>query len=107
MYYSGNSEECEYVLKLNDSKYDVGLKKQKDGTYTPIMDLYEGQIGRQIGAACPMPNTPEGKAQHHIGKFAQEYNKAASINAALKQGLTVDSIEEDADGTYYVNLVGV
>lgn len=107
MYYKNQAEECEYVLHLDNSKYDVGLKKQEDGTYSPVMDLYEGHIGRQIGAACPMPNTEEGRAQHHIGKFAQEYNKHATINAAVRQGYSIESTEEDAEGNYHVNIVGM
>ena len=104
MYYPGQQEQCEYVLKLEDGSYDVGFKKQKDGTFAPVLDTWNGHVGRQIGASCPMPNTEEGRAQHAIGKFMQSYSKNAAINAARNQGYNVEGTETDADGNVHVTI---
>jgi len=83
---------CEYVLHLPDCRYDVALKKQEDGTFAPAFDEWQGHVAGQLGAACPMPNTPEGKAQHQIGKFMQAYGKHAVVNKARNMGQTVQDV---------------
>lgn len=107
MYSNRQSPECEYVLRLHDGSYDVGFKQQKDGTYTPVLDTWNNQVSNQIGATCPMPNTAEGRAQHAIGQFHHEYSKAATINAALQQGFTVESTEIDENGYEHITLTGM
>lgn len=107
MYYNDQHGQCAYVLKLHDSQYDVGFDLQKDGTYAPVFDEWGNYVGGQIGAACPMPNTQEGRAQHAIGKFLQSYAKHAAINAAVAQGYMVEGTEVDADGNVHLMLAGM
>lgn len=104
MYYQSQHGECEFVLKLHDAPYDVGFDKQDDGTYAPVFDEWAGHVGRQIGATCPMPDTPEGKAQHAIGQFSQSYARHAAINSAVSQGYLVESDYIDNDGNVQLVL---
>ncbi len=111
MYFTEQGEECEYVVKLPDGRYDVGLKLQADGSYAPVFDEYSGHVGGQIGAdanVCPMPDRSdeEGRAQHAIGRLLQFYAEAAAINAAVAQGYSVDGTTTDEAGNIHV-LVGV
>lgn len=110
MYYKEQVEECEYVLQLNDGKFDVGFKLQEDGTYAPVFDEWGSHVGNQVGAdvnVCPMPQSAEGRAQHQIGQFMQAYTEAATINAAVAQGYSVDSTVTDAEGNVHLILSGM
>lgn len=109
MYYNNQHGNCDYVLRLpnalyNGRNYDVGFDKQEDGTYVPVFDEWGQAVEKQIGAGdtCPMPTTPEGKAQHKIGRFMQHYAKNAAMNAAAQQGYAVESVQQDAEGNYQV-----
>lgn len=107
MYYTKQGETCDYVLKLNDGQYDVGFAHQEDGSYAPVMDTWGGHVGNQIGAdvnVCPMPGSAEGKAQHAMGKFMQNYSRNAAINAAVAQGYSVESTEVDAEGNVHLTI---
>lgn len=110
MYYDHQAADvgqCDFVLKLSNSPYDVGLKKNADGKYEAVFDEWANKVGGQIGASCPMPNTPEGRAQHAIGQFLQEYAKEAATNAAVSQGYQVEDTTIDDDGTVHLTIGGV
>lgn len=107
MYYDAQEREvgkCEYVLHLPDAKYDVGLKKQADGSYTPIYDEYMGSVGKQIGGACKIPKTDEEKSLWGIGQFSQEYAKEAATMAAEAEGWYVQDTTMDEDGNVHLVL---
>ena len=107
MYSSNQGESCDYVLRLNDGKYDVGFQKQKDGTYVPVLDTWSDHVSNQIGATCPLPNTAEGRGQHAIGQFMHEYSYAAVANAALQKGLIKESETTDANGYVHITYTGM
>jgi hypothetical protein len=107
MYYSHQEGVCEFVVRLDNARYngknyDIGLKKQADGTYSAVFDEWGNAVAGEIGATCPMPNSPEGRAQWHIGQLLQGYAKFAAMNAAAAQGYMVESATVDAEGN--VNL---
>lgn len=111
MYYRRQEVECDLMLKLDgygtDRPMDVGFKLQPDGTYSVIFDEWDDTVSRQIGAdrkVCPIPQTPEGRAQHAIGRFAQLYAKNAAINAATAQGYIVTGTTEDAEGNIHLTV---
>lgn len=107
MFYETQHAECDYVLVLKDCKYDVGFDKQADGSYVPVFDEWGNHVGSEIGAACPMPKTPEDRAQHQIGKLMQNYAKHAAINAAVHQGYVVEGVTTDTAGNIQLVLGGV
>ncbi|QIG76107.1 DUF1257 domain-containing protein [Rhizobium phage RHph_I4] len=98
MYYGNQHGNCDFVLNLKDSQYDVGFDKQKDGSYAPVFDEWSNHVSSKLGASCPLPNTPEGRAQHQIGKLLQSYQKHVAINAAVMAGYSVAGTEVDDKG---------
>lgn len=104
MYYRDQHGNCEYVLNLSGGQYDVGFEKQADGTYVPVFDEWGNHVSGQIGASCPMPDTPEGRAQHQIGKYMQLYAKHAAINLATEQGYIVEGSTYDNEGNIQLEL---
>lgn len=110
MYYTKQGETCDFVLRLNKGRFDVGFTKQRDGTYAPQFDEWGRHVGNQIGAdanVCPVPTSPEGRAQHQIGQFMQEYTKAATVNAAVASGYSVDGSTVDERGNVHLTLSGM
>ncbi len=107
MYYGGQQDQCDFVLKLKDGRYDVGFAKQEDGTLSPVFDQWNDYVANELGASCPMPDTPEGRAQHNIGKFFQQYSKFAAMNAAAVQGYTVETSDVDQEGNINLVLAGM
>lgn len=100
MYYHNQHGECEYVLVLEDSKYDVGFKLETDGTYTPVFDEWNGYVASQLSnKACKIPTTTEERAAHAIGQFLQNYTKCATINAAASQGMSLveETVNEEGE----------
>lgn len=110
MYFNNQHSACDYVLRLNDSKYDVGFDRQADGTYVPVFDEWQNIVAKQLGAdvnVCPIPTSKEGKAQHQIGRFFQSYSKHAAVNAAVSQGYMVESSTVDDEGNVHLTLANV
>lgn len=97
MYYTSQEQEvgkCPYVLKLDNSRYDVGLKYDENKNLYPIMDIHGGDITRQLGTSCRI-GTQEERA---IGELMQLYTKHAAINSATSQGYMVESVATLEDG---------
>jgi hypothetical protein len=101
MYFRHQEVDCDFVLRLPNSKYDVGFEKNSDGAYVPIFDEWAGEVGNELAVkACPMPNSAEEKAMHAIGSLSQEYARCSAVNAAAAQGYFVESEVLDAKGEY-------
>ena len=100
-------ETCDLVLKL-DGAYDVGLKRNAEGNYEPVLDVYQGHVGKYLGATCPLPGTAgyrsQEHTQHEIGRLLQLYAKHAAMNAASAMGHVVDSCSTDAEGNIQLVL---
>lgn len=107
MYSDTQGNDCDYVLQLKDGNYDLGFVKQDDGTYLPVFDEWAGNVAGQLGATCPVPDSPEGRVQHQIGQFAQLYGKHAAINAASAQGYIVEGEITDAEGNIHITVGGM
>ena len=108
MYFTEQDEKCEYVLKLNGGRYDVGFKYDAEqDAYVPVLDTYGRHVGKEIGATCPMPGSAEDRAQHAMGRLMQGYAKHVAINAAVRQGYTVDQVQTDEEGNVHVTIGGI
>jgi hypothetical protein len=68
------------------------------------MDEWGSAISGQVGAACPMPTTNEGRAQHAIGQLLQEYARFAAVEAAVSQGYIIQSTVMDPEGNYQLEV---
>lgn len=107
-----NTEECDYVLKLNDSRYDVGFLYDNEGNLIPMFDDWQGHVRKLLGA--PFKGGGGGgyadgqeteRTKHSIGKLLQEYTKNTVIEAAAEQGHSVLSCELDEEGEYQLEIM--
>jgi hypothetical protein len=105
------SENCDYVLKLNNARYDVGFIKEDDGTYTPVFDDWQKSVAGQIGN--PVPGAHEHwsgtrndteQTLHSIGKLLQGYTTHAMTNVATASGMMVEGTTIDKDGNIHLTL---
>lgn len=100
-------DNCELVLKFDDSPYDVGLKYNEatssyDIVYDPFMGHISRNIGTRKGAESLVENAPS-QIQSDMGQFIQAYNACRVENQAIMSGKSV-SKSYDAEKQMY-NLV--
>jgi hypothetical protein len=108
MYYKRQENEigkCDYVLKIANSRYDVGLKwNAKEKQYDAIMDTWAGEVAGQIGATCPAPRDAGKQGEHAIGKFTQRYLLHAAKISAMNEGYSVIGENIGDDGAIQLEL---
>ena len=102
MYYPDQCQVCDYVLALNNSKYDVGFLKNDKNEYQVLFDTWNDYVAKEIGATCQLPNTAEEKAQHALGQLLQEYSKHVVIEEANNQGYIITDSYTDEEGNYQI-----
>lgn len=91
-----SSEVCDFVIKVADAHYDIGVIRAADGAYglhfdafsTPSPHVPGTNAGRGgIHSVLGVPRDPNAKDNaHHIGKLLSEYTIAASIEASEMSG---------------------
>lgn len=81
--------KADFVVKLPNARYDVGLYKQADGSYEARTDFYGGSVAACLGGKA---TTPERHEQAQLGLLFQEYGAAVTIEAARKKGHMVRRI---------------
>lgn len=89
-----------FVLKLDDSRYDVGFYENGKGGYVARTDLFGGDIQRLLGAAKGEKETAQ---QAAIGKLYQGYAVNAAVRQATKQGYRVQRSVK-ADGSIQLTM---
>lgn len=80
--------KADFVLKLNGSRYDLGLYKQADGTFEVRTDFWGQDVERILGVV----RSADAKAdsmQHKLGKFYQAYGTLAAEEQCRRQGKMV------------------
>jgi hypothetical protein len=93
---------ADYVIRLPDAQYDIGLYKTEDGSYEARTDFFMGSVERCIGAPA---RGPESREQARMGKLFQMYGVHAATEAARKKGHMVRRITK-ADGTIALEVTG-
>lgn len=93
---------ADFVLKLDDSPYDIGFYKTADGSFEPRTDFHAGHIQRILGARASDPSKAQ---QAQMGKLFQEYGIAGAMDAARKKGYDVRR-NTAADGTVTLVMTG-
>ena len=103
-YYQNQSGmgQADYVVKLPDAAYDIGLYKQDDGSYEPRTDFFAGSVEKLLGAKA---SKPENRDQARLGKLLQLYGIHAATEKAKKQGYTVRR-QEGKDGEIKLVIAG-
>ena len=101
-YDSSQTKVYPYVIKMEESKYDIGFEKTSDGAYVPVFDPFAGQIQRVVGLdrnsvqnldllnACAV-NDPK----VHIGKLMQTYGLCKAEAEAGQHGYTTQRVNSD------------
>lgn len=93
--------KADFVIKLDHSKYDIGLYKTDVG-YEARTDFYGNHINAVLGAPASCAETRE---QAQMGKLFQMYGIHAATEAARKKGHMVRRIAKP-NGTVALEITG-
>lgn len=100
-YYDNQMGKAPYVVRLNNSRYDVGVYPTKDGkAHECRADFFGGDIQGQLGGTA---KTPDEREQAPLGKLYQMYAVHAATRQAVRKGYTVNRVEQD-DGTIQLQV---
>jgi hypothetical protein len=92
--YAGQDPACDAKIKM-PGPHDVGLKKNKDGSYTPVFDPYNmSPIFKNDGCT------------NRIGKLLQEYALQEAEYEAARNGFTATRVPGEKN-TVTLELVPV
>ena len=95
---------ADYVLRLEDSPYDVGFYKSGKG-YAARTDLFNGHVSKILGV--PVASSEPGRMEMaSLGKLNQAYAVHSAIRQATKQGHTVRRINKPDGSIQLVMEVG-
>jgi len=94
--------KADHVVKLVDSRYDIGLYKQDDGSYQPRTDFWGGDVQKILGVKA---SDPAKEDQAKLGRLVQMYGIHAAMDKARKQGYTVRRTMTE-DGTAKLLVTG-
>lgn len=97
-YYSNQKGmgQADFVIKLKDCPYDIGLYAKKEGGYEARTDLWANEVSRLLGVPG---NTP----QHAMGKLYNRYAVAAIQEQADEQGFDYETAMQP-DGTVIITV---
>ncbi len=85
---AGMEQAAPYMLHLKDSLYDVGFYPNTSGKgYIAKADFFSGHVERQLGVPLSEGLNPK---LAPMGKLYHQYTLAATINAAVSKGYTVE-----------------
>lgn len=103
---------CDYVIDIEGSEFDLGLKKDHTGNYELIFDSYAYIIASKLGKFMPPLNggkpwtDQERLIGSNVGKFVEAYYKEVFILDMREQGIDDShlSIESLPNGEQLVIL---
>lgn len=97
----GGLGQAPFVVKLHDSKYDVGLYAKTEGKgFEARTDFWNGEVEKVLGAKA---RKGEDETQAKLGKLFQAYAVAATVRQASQQGYTV-SKQYKQDGSVQLRV---
>lgn len=100
---AGMSTVMPYVLKLSESRYDIGFEfDAKLKGYVAKTDLYGNDVARCVGNTAPKGGDA---TKYAIGKLSQMYAVHAATRKANSQGYTVQR-NTKTDGTIQLTVQG-
>lgn len=95
--------KADYVIRLPDARFDVGLYKDEKGCYEARTDFFLGSVEKVLGVA---PSSKQAAEQAKLGKLFQRYSLCAAEESARSKGLMCRRIEK-ANGLVQLELTGV
>lgn len=89
-----------FVIRLDDSPYDIALAKQPDGTYAPVFDPWAGHVQRQVGVSnikdCELIKACDVRDPRvSIGRLMQTYGVVKAEREAALKGLATQRVQGD------------
>lgn len=87
----GSTQQAELSIRLTDH-YDVGVRRNADGTYAMSADWWA--IEEETGQ----------KAEALQQRITQRYAYRVAVSEAERQGFTIDEEAVDADGTIRLSV---
>jgi len=94
--------QADFVIKLDDSRYDVGLYKTPSGGYEARTDWFGQDVEKILGTKNYNKGNQE---QAKLGKLFQMYGVHAAMNEARRKGLQATR-QKGADGKEQVIVTG-
>lgn len=80
---------ADYVIRLDQASYDIGLYKQAEGSYEPRTDFWAGSVERILGVKAADPKKTD---QAKLGKLFQTYGLCAAEEEARMRGLNCQRV---------------
>lgn len=90
----GQPNSCDAVIRLPAERFDVGLRKQADGSYVPIFDH---MLNNNQSISCEVPtreNRMDGRFA--LGRLLQRYAVCVAEQQAAAEGHMVSRNKDDA-----------
>lgn len=95
--------KADFVIKLDASRYDVGLYKNADGAYEARTDFWAGEVAKVLGGKA---TAPEHAQQAQMGKLFQMYGIHAATLEARRTGKMVRRVTNEETGQVKLVLTG-
>lgn len=89
----GQPDKCEGAIRLPGEQFDIGLRREADGSYVPVFDH---MLDRNQAIACAYTPGERRSDRHTIGKLMQRYTVVKAEKEAALQGHMVTSRVYDA-----------
>lgn len=103
MYYPDQYGKCDYVVKLGNSRYDIGLAKQADGTFALVYDAWQGDIRKQVGDPMNVTHKEADMAAAcDVASLLNAYGVFAAQRQLYEQGYYDTKIEVNPEDNSYV-----
>lgn len=90
--YRGQPDACQGAIRLPGEAFDIGLKREEDGTYVPVFDH---MLDQNRSIACAFTPGERRSDRHTIGKLMQYYTAAKAEKEAALQGHMISSRTTD------------
>lgn len=95
--------EADYVIRVPEATYDIGLYKQEDGSFEARTDFWGGSIERALGGKA---TNAERREQAKLGKLFQMYGVHVAMIQARRKGLSVRRMTNAETGKITLELTG-
>lgn len=98
-YYGGSTVDCDAVIRLEGSQYEISLHKNKDGSYTAGGDMYHHDLRSVF---CHDMTSSYGSVK--MEKLSAEYRAAEVQREAEADGWTFNKMWNPQQQQYVINL---
>jgi len=98
------SEVCDYVVRLPDCYFDIGLVSDNKGGYLAKYDAHPGATPYHAGGSTHLRKLL-GNPESPIGKLLVSYSAAAAVELAESQGFMISDYITEPDGSITIKAM--